>query len=71
MGEFPAVRGAATRAGAAWLSFLAAYQRSTAVRWATLASVMIVAWLIFFWLVNLHSNPSLPVPSGAIPSNEV
>jgi hypothetical protein len=48
-----------------------AYTRSVTVRWATFSIALLIGWLIFFWLVNLHTGTAAPAPVGAPPSNSV
>jgi hypothetical protein len=50
-----------------------AYARSVTVRWAAFAVALLIGWLIFFWLVNVHTGTAGPAPApiGPPPSNSV
>lgn len=51
----------------------AAFVRSASLRWAALALLIIIGWLLFFWAANaLPSNGTTPAPaSTSIPGGEV
>ena len=59
------------RTQTAMASFWASYHRSSTVRWVVVSVALLVAWLIFFWLLNLPSGSSQAPTVTTVPTNAV
>ncbi|MEO6885794.1 MAG: hypothetical protein ABI232_05845 [Jatrophihabitantaceae bacterium] len=50
-------------------AFIAVFHRFAAVRWLVLFVVVLLAWLLLFWLVNMPTDVSTSPVTTVVPSN--